>query len=349
MALCIIFIRFGSDQKLNMNKLESISIVGAGVAGLTCACELLKRGHQVAVYERGSELGEQSCSWYAGGMLAPWCERESAEPEVVTLGVLAKGWWQQFTEVQCNGSLVLSTQRDQNELRRFARLTENHQWLDGQQISSLESDLESGFQQGLFFEDEAHINPRQALSDLADFVIEQGGVIHFNEPVEVDQLGAEMVVDCRGFAAQSALPELRGVKGEMLILKSDDISLWRPVRLLHPRYPLYIVPRKGGEFMVGATMIENQERNRITVLSMLELLSSAYALNNRFGEAEVVEVGVDVRPAFNDNLPRLHRKGNVIYVNGLFRHGFLLGPAMAMQVADALSSVQHFEEIRQCA
>ena len=332
-----------------MSQSGDISIIGAGVAGLTCACELLKRGNNVIVFERGDSLGAQSCSWYAGGMLAPWCERESAEPEVVELGVLAKTWWQQFTDVQCNGSLVLSNQRDQNELRRFSKLTQNYEWLDAQQIEALEADLDNGFQQGLFFKDEANIHPRNALVDLHRYVTEQGGEIRFGESVDASQLNSEIVIDCRGFAAQSLLPELRGVKGEMLILRSADITLSRPVRLLHPRYPLYVVPRNHGEFMVGATMIENQERNRITALSMLELLSSAYALNNRFGEAEVVEVGVDVRPAFNDNLPKLHREGNVIYINGLFRHGFLLGPAMAIRVADALSSDQAFQEIALCA
>ena len=51
------------------------------------------------------------------------------------------------------------------------------------------------------------------------------------------------------------------------------------------------------------------------------------------GEAEVLEIGADARPAFPDNLPRLTRKGRVIHVNGLFRHGFLLSPALARMTA----------------
>ena len=121
------------------------------------------------------------------------------------------------------------------------------------------------------------------------------------------------------------------------------------MRLLHPRYPVYIVPRGDGRFMVGATMIESGERGRISALSMLELLSAAYALDSRFGEAEIVETGVDVRPAFADNLPALQRRDHVICVNGLFRHGFLLGPALAEQAADAVLDEERFRSLPRCA
>jgi glycine oxidase len=66
---------------------------------------------------------------------------------------------------------------------------------------------------------------------------------------------------------------------------------------------------------------------------MLELLGAAYALHPAFAEAEILETGVDVRPAFPDNLPRVVERGGRIHVNGLYRHGFLLSPAMARQAA----------------
>src|SRR5690606_24217941 len=94
---------------------------------------------------------------------------------------------------------------------------------------------------------------------------------------------------------------------------------------------------EGGHFMLGATQIESDDRSRRSVRSVLELLSAAYALHPAFGEADLVEIGTDARPAFPDNLPRLTRRGDTIHVNGLFRHGFLLAPALAgMAVAAAL-------------
>jgi glycine oxidase len=119
------------------------------------------------------------------------------------------------------------------------------------------------------------------------------------------QARADWTIDCRGLAAQDALPDLRGVKGEMLVLYTREIALRRPVRLLHPRHPAYIVPRGDGRFMIGATMIENEEAGRITARAMLELLGAAYCLHPAFAEAEIVETGAGVRPAFPDNLPRL--------------------------------------------
>jgi glycine oxidase len=106
--------------------------------------------------------------------------------------------------------------------------------------------------------------------------------------------------------------------------------------MLHPRVPLYIVPRGDGIFMLGATMIEGRAGGHVTARALLELLSAAYALNPAFGEAEVLEIGVDSRPAFPDNLPRIRRNGNLIRANGLFRHGFLLAPSLARMVAEVV-------------
>ena len=72
--------------------------------------------------------------------------------------------------------------------------------------------------------------------------------------------------------------------------------------------------------------------------SALELLSTAYALHPAFGEARVIGFGADARPAFPDNQPRIVVKNDHIYVNGLFRHGFLLAPALAELVAAYIDS-----------
>ncbi len=156
---------------------------------------------------------------------------------------------------------------------------------------------------------------------------------------------ADWTIDCRGFAARDTLTDLRGVKGEMLVLATREISLARPVRLLHPRHPVYIVPRGDGRFMVGATAIENEEKARVTARSVLELLSAAYAVHPAFGEAEIIETGADLRPAFPDNLPRIRRMDRVIHVNGLYRHGFLLAPALARRVAAVVLHGAHFPEV----
>ena len=324
-----------------------ISIIGAGVVGLVCATELLGRGHRVTVFDRSDDLWTLACSWFAGGMLAPWCERESAEAPVLALGRHAADWWSRHVDcVSRQGTLVLAHGRDAADLRRFARRTEQHQGLDAAGIAGLEPDLEGRFEQGLFFPQEAHLDPRRALAQLADGLLAGGATIQRGFDGRDQPAGADVTVDCRGLLARDQLSDLRGVRGEMLLLKTSEIRLRRPVRLLHPRIPLYIVPRADGVFMVGATMIESDERRRVSVRSMLELLGAAFSLHPSFGEAELLEIGADVRPAFPDNLPRVMRRGATLYVNGLYRHGFLLSPAVARVVARAVDDPRYEPELK---
>lgn len=326
-----------------------VTVIGAGVAGLVCALELAERGAEVAVLERAPSLGAGACSWSAGGMLAPWCEGESAELAVVELGKEALAWWpRHFDKTAQRGTLVVASGRDASELTRFARRTERHQLLDEASLGALEPDLAGRFRQGLFFAEEAHLDPRLALAALARALAARGVSIRFGAKADVDAIDADAIVDCRGYAAREALPDLRGVRGEMAILRTRDLSLSRPVRLLHPRIPLYIVPRSNGLFMVGATMIESDNRGPATARSIVDLINGAYALHPAFGEAAIVEIGADVRPAFPDNLARVVRRGRVTYLNGLYRHGFLLAPAMARQAAQAIlsDSQVHISEVR---
>jgi glycine oxidase len=314
------------------------TVLGAGVAGLACAVELAERGVAVEVLEREERLGAGCCSWYAGGMLAPWCERENAAPVVARLGAESLSWWRaRFPGTALQGSLVLAHGRDAGELRQFAHRTERYEWLESEAIGRLEPDLAGRFAQALYFKDEGHLDPRAALGALAGRLAALGGAIRFGVTATSERESASSAgdarIDCRGLAARDALADLRGVKGEMLIVKLPEITLSRPVRVLHPRVPVYIVPRGEGCYMVGATMIESDEPSRITARSMLELLGAAYALHPAFAEAQILEIGTGVRPAFPDNLPRVCRIGGTIHVNGLYRHGFLLAPALARQAA----------------
>ncbi|MFZ0498150.1 MAG: FAD-dependent oxidoreductase, partial [Steroidobacteraceae bacterium] len=305
------------------------------------------------VLERGERLGPGCCSWYAGGMLAPWCERESAEPLVAALGVESLPWWAaKFPGTVLRGSLVVAHGRDAGELRQFARRTERYQWLETEGIAALEPDLAGRFSQALYFPEEGHLDPRAALTALAARLAALGAPIRFRadaqacrEKTLAAQAAGGTVIDCRGLEARDELPDLRGVKGEMLVVKLPDVSLSRPVRVLHPRVPVYIVPRGDGHYMIGATMIESDQPTRITVRSMLELLGAAYALHPAFGEAEIVEIGTGVRPAFPDNLPRVQRIGGTVYVNGLYRHGFLLAPALARQAAECVLAAADSSEV----
>ena len=320
-------------------------VIGAGIAGLTAAYELARRGAAVELIERREAPG-RGCSFYAGGMLAPWCEGESAEPLVVRLGQEALTYWTQTVQVaRREGSLVVAPPRDKPELARFARRTTAHEAIESDSIAALEPDLAGRFDRALFFSQEAHLDPRAAMAELRrrlsampNVTLSFGGETATSSP-------ADWTLDCRGLAARDALPNLRGVKGEMLVLETHEIALSRPVRLLHPRWPIYVVPRGGGRFMLGATMIESERAGHVTARSAMELLNAAYALHPAFAEAEIIEFGSDLRPAFPDNLPRIRKDGRRLYINGLFRHGFLLAPALARMAAEIVFDDAFFPEV----
>ncbi|MFM8608146.1 MAG: FAD-dependent oxidoreductase [Hyphomicrobiales bacterium] len=325
---------------------KNIAIVGSGVMGLTAAHQVALRGARVTLYDRHRDIG-RGCSWWAGGMLALWCEMESAEPLIGELGLESLSYWRaHFPGVINKGSLVVAPPRDTPDLKRFAARTSHFEVIDSKRVAELEPDLAGRFETGLFFKEEAHLDPRKALGFLCERLQKEFGVrFVMDSDVRPEAIDADHVLDCRGFEARDVLPDLRGVKGEMLIIRTSEISLSRPVRLLHPRIPVYIVPRDDHHFMIGATMIESSDQSRISARSMVELLNAAYALHPAFGEAEIIETGTDVRPAFPDNLPRIRRTGKILRLNGLYRHGYLGAPALSRRAAEIVMEGKTFPEV----
>jgi glycine oxidase len=319
------------------NRVRKIAIRGAGVVGLWQALTLARRGHDVTLCERSSTLFAHACSLYAGAMLAPNCEKESADSVVRELGLRGLALWREtYPGTTANGTLVVAFHRDRAELARFGRMTEGHRRLAAAELEGLEPALTDRFAGALFYPEEGHLAPEPALHFLLAEAQALGARLHLGEgeyPADTD-----LVIDCRGLSAKDRLPALRGVRGERIVVKSREVSLSRPVRLLHPRFPLYLVPWGAGVYMIGATVIESEEIGAISLRSALDLLSAAYGIHPAFAEAEIVLQGAGARPAFPDNRPRIAVAPGYIYVNGLYRHGFLLAPVMAELVANFIET-----------
>lgn len=319
-----------------------ITIAGAGIFGLWQAIMLARKGHHVRVLERCPVPFADAASQYAGAMIAPYCEAESAQPVVRDLGLEAAKLWKEFYPgLKRNGSLVVANARDLGELRRFARLTVGHESIDAKRLTELEPDLGGRFATALYYPDESHMVTPDALQDLLHLARAAGAQFFFGHDWDgLEDETQDHIIDCRGIAARDDLKELRGVRGERLLIRTDEMQLSRPVRLLHPRLSPYIVPWDEGRFLLGATVIESDDNRKMTVRSALELLGCAYALHPAFGEAEVVEMSAGVRPSFPNNIPRvcIQENSKIIRVNGAFRHGFLLAPVMAQTVCDHLAN-----------
>jgi glycine oxidase len=325
-----------------------VSIIGAGIAGAWQALLFAQAGHAVTLHERSDAAMTSATSHWAGGMLAPWCEAEASEPLISRLGIRSLDLWREhFPKTPFNGSLVVAHARDRADFERFAKLTTGHKRLDARGVSELEPSLEGRFRDGLFYSDEGHVEPRRVLPELHARIQAAGGTIKFNSEANACDLDG-IVIDCRGLAARDAQPELRGVKGELIIVETPEVEFSRPVRLIHPRWPLYVIPRGDGRFMLGATSIEAEDLG-VSVRSALELLGAAYAVHPAFAEARIVEFGSGLRPAFPDNLPRIAVDQNKIAVNGLYRHGFLLAPALAELTLGYVQRGVIDNEVMQCA
>ncbi|OUS39610.1 hypothetical protein A9R00_09340, partial [Oleispira antarctica] len=145
----------------------------------------------------------------------------------------------------------------------------------------------------------------------------------------------DLIFDCRGMGLKADLKEqsFRGVRGEVIRIECKEITLKRPIRLMHPRYKLYIVPKPNNQFIIGATEIESEDRSSISLRSSMELMSALYAVNPAFAEARIISQDTNLRPAYMDNLPRIEKSTSafnkpIVRINGLYRHGYLIGPAL---------------------
>src|SRR3979490_1039430 len=104
-----------------------VSVIGAGIAGAWQALLFAQAGREVTLHERSDAAMTQSTSYWAGGMLAPYCEAEASEPVIIRLGIRSLDLWREhFPQTPFNGSLVVAHPRDRADFERFAKLTTGH-------------------------------------------------------------------------------------------------------------------------------------------------------------------------------------------------------------------------------
>ena len=274
----------------------------------------------------------------------------------------------EYTIFQQAGAIMVSHEQDKGDYQRFIRHLANKypqhsvHSLNRQQLLELEPELGRSFNQGLFLPQEGQLGNRRLLVALKKQLEQEGKErtfcwqcesevtaivetgdgqqVSFQHTNKLYQQAFDLVIDCRGTGASKAkaasanapLQGLRSVRGELFQLFAPDVHITRPIRLMHPRYQLYIAPKQKGYYVVGATEIESDDESSMTVRSAMELLSAAYSVHPGFAEANIRQHISQCRPAFDDNQPSIKVNQNLIQVNGLFRHGFLIAPIVLEQV-----------------
>ncbi|WMS91341.1 FAD-dependent oxidoreductase [Pseudoalteromonas sp. HL-AS1] len=329
----------------------NIAVVGFGLAGRLAALELSKL-HHVTVFEADDEQTPNSAGKVAAAMLAPLAESVLCEADLALMGLDSMKRWPEIVSelegdvfFQQQGTLVVAHQQDKGDLQSFTQRIKpiaghSAQALNALQIAQLEPELANRFNQGLFLPCEGQID-NQAFYKASFTMLNKRKVkCVFNQRVtikngEINNRPFDYIIDCRGLGAKSDKP-LRGVRGEVARLYAPEVNLTRPVRLMHPRYPIYIAPKPNHEYVIGATEIESQDSGAATVRSTLELLSAAYTVHSGFAEARLLNIQAGLRPAFSDNRPEVSQVGNVISINGLYRHGYMLAPALVAQVVSRI-------------
>ncbi|MBS1166968.1 MAG: thiO 2 [Proteobacteria bacterium] len=305
-----------------------VAIVGAGPMGLVTALMCARAGLKVAIYERQSDFSG-SPAWNSTGVLAPDCEADGADATIVDLGRRSVELWPTLIPgLTTNGALVLGNRRLPTALDDYSTFVLNYEWVDEERIAALEPSLAGVYSRGMYFPQAAHADPRTLFTGLKD-VLEAGGIrIRFDWIGTIESLQAERIVDTRGLGARDRFPELRAVTAEMAQVRSHKIELTRPIRLLHNRHALYVTPRGQGVYVIGATTIDD-DRSGVSVRSAGELMTHAVSLLPAFADAEVMELRSGLMPVLMNGVPKVQVGDRVIAVNGLFRYGWMVAPAIA--------------------
>lgn len=339
-----------------------VAIIGAGLAGRLLAWRLVEHCRHtntelsIALYERESRH-HIGTGRVAAAMIAPYTEAVTTDPKTRELGVASWQLWRQWLpELEAStgqtiafnqrGTLVVAHPADHPDWQRFQQKAvvntpadQLHLW-DNAQLTQQEPELSAAFRQALYFPEEGVLD-NDALYTALNYWLDTCPEIQWYEGIDAGFLitqdpAFDTVFDCRGNQAKCDLSTLRSVRGEVLRVHAPEVSLTRAVRLMHPRYPLYIAPHPDHHYVIGATQLESDDDRPVTVRSALELLSALYSLHSGFSEANIQSFRAGLRPAFNDNLPRIIREPRLVRINGLFRHGYLFAPALIHEVIQSI-------------
>lgn len=313
-----------------------IRILGAGIIGLSIADELVRRGHRVQVVDPAPGSG---ATYAAAGMLSPAGELWHGESELYAHGRRSVELWPAYAdrlgvEFKQGTLLAAADHDDLRQIQRHAALVSSHgdtvEMLTRAQVESHEPRL-ARVVGGAYLPHDHSVDPREVVARL------RAGLGERVIPAAIGDADTTVI------ATGSVLPApyrhlVRGVRGEILRLRTSDLPA-RPIRGLVHGEPVYLVPRRSGELVVGATQVEHDGPPVVTAEGVWRLLDAARRILPGIDRAEVIEVTARDRPGTADNLPLVGSiESGVVLAAGHFRHGVMLAPLTAELVADYLET-----------
>jgi glycine oxidase len=345
---------------------HDVVVAGAGIVGLACAWRAAQAGMSVLVLDRAADDG--AASRVAAGMLAPVTEAAFGEDELLRLNLAGRAEWPAFAaelaersgvdlDYSESGAIVAATERDDlAELRRLNELQRSlgldARWLTGRECRRLEPGLSPRVSGGVLAPHDAAVDPRAVLAALRSAAAGAGvELVTGVEALRVEGAGGRVtglstsagpvearrvVVACGAWSAalHDSAPEVRPVKGQIVRLRGAPLAD-RVVRT--PR--CYVVSRRGGEIVVGATMEERGYDTTVTAGAAQRLLEYAFEVLPDVEERELVAVEAGLRPMTRGNLPAVVAAGpeGLVWATGHGRNGVLQAPVTARAVTGLLA------------
>ncbi|MFB6365433.1 glycine oxidase ThiO [Paenibacillus elgii] len=343
----------------------AVIIVGGGIIGCSTAYELGKAGFACTLIEKGAL--NQEASTAAAGMLGAQSETHQPGPyyELCRLSQqLYRAWTDELEQVSGLTAQYVAegivraalTEEDEAELSGRLSWIRDAEWVQSAEMLKLEPELTPAVRGGLYLPADHHVHPVWLAKTLQAAIAKQGCAIREWTPVirlltepgsgrirgvqtSEGPLYADLVVLAAG-AWSPALTEPLGLSLPIFPVKGQCISLKTEAPLIRSTVftkGCYVVPKRDGSYIVGATQTESGFDKRSTAKVIGELHTKAAALLPRLADAEFVATWAGLRPGTRDALPFLgtwDAAPGLIFATGHYRNGILLAPATARIVAE---------------
>jgi glycine oxidase len=329
--------------------MRTVAVVGGGLIGLSIAWRCARRGFDVTVYD--PDIGPKA-STVAAGMLAPTCETYTGEEDLQRLLTVSALRWPDFAAelaretgadlgYRDEGTLLVALTDD--DLREVLRLCDRYERAglpaspeSAARLREREPLLSPRIRGGAWIPNDRQVDPRRVLAALRNVVANRVPTY----VADMSTIDADVTVIAAGIgtAALTGLP-VRPIKGQTVRLKAPAPPVRHVIRGYARSRPVYLVPRRDGEVVIGATEEERGTDTTVTAGGLLDLLGPAAELVPGIVEYPVTETPAGLRPGTPDNAPIIGPlAGNMIVAAGHYRNGVLLAPVTADAVADLVAT-----------